>query len=121
MHSCCPPCTASAKTLPTSRISPSPVLSVRRPPVHGPYRPSSHAFLKVSSLHQSRYFNRFDDVTAAGPTGSTGRIDVLEVIGNVAVVRVILASYHGGDYVDYHALLKDENDWKIMAKVFTEA
>lgn len=63
----------------------------------------------------------FDDITAAGPTDSDGRIDVLEVIGNVAVVRVILTSYHGGDYVDYHALLKDESGWKIMAKVFTEA
>ncbi len=81
----------------------------------------SPAFAESATINGKPIKTLFDDVTAAGPTDSTGRIDVLEVIGNVAAVRVILASYHGGDYVDYHALLKDENGWKIMAKVLTEA
>ena len=79
------------------------------------------AFAENATINGKPIKTLFDDVTAAGPTDSTGRIDVLEVIGSVAVVRVILTSYHGGDYVDYHALLKGENGWKIMAKVFTEA
>ena len=79
------------------------------------------AFAESATINEVPIQTLFDDVTEAGPTDSVGRIDVLEVIGNIAVVRVILTSYHGGDYVDYHTLLKGEDGWKIMAKVFTEA
>ena len=79
------------------------------------------AFAQSATINGSPIQVLFDDVTKAGPTDSTGRIDVLEVIGNIAVVRVILTDYHSSDYVDYHTLLKTEGGWKIMAKVFTEA
>ncbi len=75
----------------------------------------------VSIINGKPIQTLFDDVTAAGSTDSTGRIDVLEVVGTVAVVHAILTDYHGGNYVDYHTPLKGEDGWKIAAKVFTEA
>ncbi len=79
------------------------------------------AFAESATINGAPIQVLFDDVTKAGPTDSTDHIDVLEVIGNIAVVRVILTDYHGSTYIDYHTLLKGEGGWKIMAKVFTEA
>ncbi len=79
------------------------------------------AFAESATINGAPIQVLFDDVTKTGPTNSVGRIDVLEVIGNIAVARVILTGYHGSDYVDYHTLLKTESGWNIMAKVFTEA
>ena len=49
------------------------------------------------------------------------RVDVLDAVHDIAVIRITLENYHGANYVDFHALKKDEEGWKIMAKVFTDA
>lgn len=38
----------------------------------------------------------------------------------IAVIRITLENYFGADYVDFHTMKKDENGWKIMAKISTE-
>ena len=48
-------------------------------------------------------------------------MDILDVVNDVAVIRITLENYFGADYVDFHALKKGSDGWKIMAKVFTEA
>lgn len=83
--------------------------------------------LMKPAFHQSATINGapiqtlFDGATAAGPSDSKARIDVLDVVNDIAVIRITLENYFGADYVDFHAMKKDENGWKIMAKVFTEA
>lgn len=45
-------------------------------------------------------------------------IDVLNVEGTAASVRVTLENWHGLSFTDYHSLLKINGEWKIVAKVF---
>lgn len=45
-------------------------------------------------------------------------IDVLEVVGTVATVRVILENWHGLSFTDFHSLVKIDNKWTIVAKIF---
>lgn len=77
------------------------------------------AFHESATINGAPIQTLFDGVTEAGPTDSHARVDVLDVVGDIAVVRVTLENYCGADYVDYHAMKKDETGWKIMAKVFT--
>ena len=62
----------------------------------------------------------FDAVDKAGETNAQTRIDVLDVVNDIAVVRVVMENWHGSNYVDFHQLMKTENGWKIISKVFTE-
>lgn len=62
----------------------------------------------------------FDGADDAGSTDSTGRVDVLDVVNDIAVIRITMENYFGADYVDLHMLKKFEDGWKIIAKVFTD-
>lgn len=79
------------------------------------------AFLQSATINGAPIQTLFDGATQAGKTNSKGIIDILDVVGDIAVIRITLENYFGADYVDFHALKKDESGWKIMAKVFTEA
>lgn len=46
------------------------------------------------------------------------RIDVLDIEGTAATVRVTLEDWHGIAFTDFHNLLKIDGQWKIVAKVF---
>ncbi len=61
----------------------------------------------------------FDGVDEAGKAKAKGRIDVLDVENDIAVIKVTMENYFGENYVDLHLLHKDEQGWKIVAKVFT--
>lgn len=79
------------------------------------------AFHENATINGAPIQTLFDGATQAGPADSKARVDVLDVVNDVAVIRITLENYFGADYVDFHALKKDENGWKIMAKIFTEA
>lgn len=79
------------------------------------------AFHQSATINGAPIQTLFDGASQAGETDSRGTIDILDVVGDIAVIRITLANYFGADYVDFHALKKDESGWKIMAKVFTEA
>ena len=55
-----------------------------------------------------------------GPSDSKVQIDVLDIVGDIAAVRVTMEDSHGTDYVDFHVLKKTEEGWKTADKVFTE-
>ncbi len=78
------------------------------------------AFHENATINGASIQTLFDEATQAGPTDSKARVDVLDVVNDVAVIRITLENYFGVDYVDYHVMKKDENGWKIMAKIFTE-
>ncbi len=46
------------------------------------------------------------------------RIDVLEVQGTAAVVRVTLEDWHQVAFTDFHSLIKIDGEWKIAGKIF---
>lgn len=45
-------------------------------------------------------------------------VDVLEVTGTAATVRVVLENWHGMSFTDYHSLVKIDGKWQIVSKVF---
>ncbi len=61
----------------------------------------------------------FDGVDKAGKSNVKGRIDVLDVANDIAVIRITMEDYFGENFVDFHMLKKDNDGWKIVAKVFT--
>ena len=58
-------------------------------------------------------------VDAFGPAPDTkARVDVLNIEGTAAVARVTLENWHGLSFTDFHSLIKEDGNWKILAKVF---
>lgn len=60
----------------------------------------------------------FVDQNGSAPEIRT-RIDVLAITPTTAVVRVELENdAMGGNYTDFHTLMKQDGSWRILAKVF---
>lgn len=78
------------------------------------------AFHQNATINAAPIQTLFDSVDKAGKTPSSAVIDILDIVNDIAVVRVTLKNYFGVDYIDFHSLKKDENGWKIIAKIFTE-
>jgi len=78
------------------------------------------AFLVGATINGDPIQTLFDTVDELGPGESTAQIDVLDVVNDIAAVRVTMENFHGADYVDLHVLKKTEDGWKIAAKVFTD-
>ena len=58
-------------------------------------------------------------VDAFGSAPETlARVDVLNIEGTAAVARVTLENWHGLSFTDFHSLIKENGQWKILAKVF---
>lgn len=57
------------------------------------------------------------DAFGAAPEAQA-RIDVLAIEGTAASVRVTLENWHGLAFTDFHNLIKENGQWKIVAKVF---
>ncbi|WP_165077615.1 MULTISPECIES: nuclear transport factor 2 family protein [unclassified Desulfovibrio] len=47
-------------------------------------------------------------------------IDVLDRAGNTAIGRIVIKNWHGKDFVDCHELIKENGEWKIIAKTAQE-
>lgn len=45
-------------------------------------------------------------------------VDVIEVVGTAATVRVVLEDWHGLGFTDFHSLVKMDDKWEIVAKIF---
>lgn len=45
-------------------------------------------------------------------------VDVVQVIGTAATVRVVLEDWHGLSFTDFHSLVKIDGKWIIVSKVF---
>ena len=78
------------------------------------------AFHENATINGNPIQTLFDGVDEAGATDSIGRVDVLDVTNDIAVIKVTMENYFGADYVDLHTLKKFEDGYKIVAKVFTD-
>lgn len=47
-------------------------------------------------------------------------VDVLDIVGNTAVARIVIKNWHGMDFVDFHELIKENGEWKIIAKIYQQ-
>ncbi|MBQ8088395.1 MAG: nuclear transport factor 2 family protein [Clostridia bacterium] len=57
------------------------------------------------------------DQVGADHSGSA-RMDVIESTPTTAVVRVVIENWHNLSFIDHHSLVKFEDGWKIVAKVY---
>ncbi|WCM60726.1 nuclear transport factor 2 family protein [Paenibacillus polymyxa] len=78
-----------------------------------------YGYLEGAGLLEGSINNLYSFVDQSGPADKLlARIDITEVIGTVASVRVELEGMHGANVVDLHQLLKVDGQWKIIGKVF---
>ncbi len=47
-----------------------------------------------------------------------GQTDVVAMEGTVAVAHVAFENWHGLSFTDYHTLIKEDGNWKIIAKAY---
>lgn len=57
------------------------------------------------------------DAFGAAP-GTKVRVDVLGIEGTAATAQVTLEDWHGLSFTDFHTLIREAGQWKIVAKVF---
>ena len=78
------------------------------------------AFHKNATINGEPIKTLFDLVEKSGKTDAKATIDILDVVNDVATIRITMEDWHGVNFVDFHILKKDADGWKIMAKVYTE-
>ena len=62
----------------------------------------------------------YDVIDKKGKTEPAERIDILDVVGDMACARVVLENCHGNNYIDFLQLLKTDDGWKIVSKVYQQ-
>ena len=61
--------------------------------------------------------NLYAAISALGAALDTkSEVDVMEVVGTAATVRVVLENWHGLSFTDFHSLVKTERQWTLAAK-----
>lgn len=55
-----------------------------------------------------------------GDPATKAEVDVLEVVGTAATVRVVMEDWHGMGFTDFHSLVKMDGKWQIVSKVFQQ-
>uniref|UniRef100_UPI004047BB43 nuclear transport factor 2 family protein n=1 Tax=Aliarcobacter sp. TaxID=2321116 RepID=UPI004047BB43 len=88
---------------------------------------SNGSYLLKPIFHKNAVVNAqaaqtlFDAIDEAGKENeSKARIDIFDISGNIATARVILENWHGHNFVDFHHLMKTEDGWKIVSKMYNE-
>lgn len=61
----------------------------------------------------------YSAITQLGAASETKyEVDIMEVVGTAATVRVVLENWHGMCFTDFHSLVKIDDKWQIVAKIF---
>lgn len=65
--------------------------------------------------------NLYDLYRQVGPSPETEcHIDVLDVAGDTAAGRIVITNWHGRNFVDFHELIRENGEWKIIARIYQE-
>lgn len=71
------------------------------------------------SLSAGSIENLYAAIKQLGADAATkAEVDVMEVVGTAATIRVVLENWHGLSFTDFHSLVKIDGQWVIVAKVF---
>jgi len=82
--------------------------------------------LMKKSFHQNAIINAepiqvlYDAIDEAGVTEPVTRVDILDVAGSVACARVTIEKCYGKNYIDFLQLMKTDDGWKIVSKIYQE-
>ena len=52
-----------------------------------------------------------------GDHATKAEVDILDVVGTAATVRVVLSDWHGMGFTDFHSLVKMNGKWQIVSKI----
>ena len=77
-------------------------------------------FHKNATINGEPIQTLFDLVDKLGETDAKARVDILDVVNNIACVRITIEGWHNMNFVDFHLLMKGEDGWKIVSKIYTE-
>lgn len=80
-------------------------------------KPAFHPNAIVNAQPAQTLFTAVDE---AGQTNSVARVDILDIVGDIACARVVMENWHGMNFVDFHHLMKTEDGWKIVSKIYTQ-
>jgi hypothetical protein len=72
---------------------------------------------KFTTRSFAEYINGFTGKPAADEANRKRWIESVDVSGNTAIAKIIL-DYPTMRFVDYMSLLKIDNEWKIVTKIF---
>jgi len=72
---------------------------------------------KMMNLTAEEFASRFNGKPAADEAQRKRRIESVEITGNAGFGKIVL-EYPTVTYTDYMSLLKVDNEWKIVNKVF---
>ena len=63
----------------------------------------------------------FNAVEHAGKCGDdfAGRVDVLSLDKDIAVLKIMEENWHGYNFTDYFTCWKENNEWRIITKAYT--
>lgn len=72
---------------------------------------------KMMNLTAEEFASRFNGKPAADEAQRKRRIESVEITGNAGIGKIVL-EYPTVTFTDYMSLLKVDNEWKIVNKVF---
>ena len=72
---------------------------------------------KMNSMTAEEFASRFNGKPAADEAQRKRRIESVEITGNAGVAKIVL-DYPTVTFTDYMSLLKVDDEWKIVNKVF---
>jgi len=78
------------------------------------------AFHKNAIINAEPIQGLFDAIDEAGKTEPVIRVDILDVAGSIACARVTIEECYGKNYIDFLQLMKTDNRWEIVSKVYQE-
>ncbi|MDF2569605.1 MAG: hypothetical protein K0R55_1209 [Sporomusa sp.] len=72
-------------------------------------------------LEQGTIQNLYDNLDNSGSDPAyVSRIDIIAIEETVAIAQVIEDNWGGHDFTDYLLMLKMEDGWKVVAKVYNQ-
>lgn len=89
------------------------------------HRQAFHDEAKLFWMRDGKFMQRTDDEYIAGSPGKPAddeaqrkrTVEILDITGDVAVAKVVL-DYPAVTFTDYMSLVKTEQGWKIVNKIF---
>ena len=80
---------------------------------------ASKAFHANASINAEPIQTLYELIDKSGPAKSVAKIDILDTGDKIACVRVVMEGWHGYNFLDFLLLMKTDDGWKIVNKIYT--
>jgi len=82
--------------------------------------------LMKKSFHRNAIINAepiqvlYEAIDEAGVCEPVTRVDILDIACSIACARVTIEECYGKNYIDFLQLMKTDDGWKIVSKIYQE-